>query len=63
MIPEEYELNINLDKQNELDYIWQGGKVLANSSEDTKELLVTRRMYDEHGHGVCKKKFDVYHNQ
>ena len=59
MIPTDYELNLSLIKGKELTTTWLGGKELANS-KDFNELCITRKMYEEYGHSICKNKFDIY---
>jgi len=39
-------------------YAWQGGKSLA-SGPDFDDLVVTKKMYEEHGHSICVKKFNI----
>lgn len=60
LISDDYELNVVCDSQKYIDYAWQGGKLLAESTE-FDELVVTKKSYDEFGHNLCKKKFDILH--
>jgi len=57
LVSDEYEVTINQDN-DVLAYPWQGGRLLANSTE-FNDLYVSRKAYDEHGHNICKKKFDI----
>ena len=59
MIPDKFELNVHSNNDEALSCIWNGGKMLANS-KDFSYLVVTKKMYEEHGHSICKKKFDLY---
>ncbi len=60
MISDEYELNVK-QVENPQAYAWAGGKELA-SSKDFNELFVSKKMYEEHGHNICKQKFNICHD-
>jgi len=57
LISDEYELNIKA-MQEANTYAWKGGQSLASSS-DFDDLIVTKKMYEEHGHSICIKKFNI----
>lgn len=57
MIPDEYELTVK-QTENPRSYTWSGGKDLA-ASEHFSELSVTKKMYEEHGHNICRQKFNI----
>lgn len=59
MISDDYELNIIAEESDKLTYAWKGGKLLANSQE-LNDLLISKKTYEEHGHSICKKKFDLF---
>lgn len=62
LIADDYELNINAStEENPSELAWQGGKLLANSNDEFNDLVVTRKAYDEFGHNLCRKKFDISH--
>lgn len=58
LILDEYELNVQL-AENVFDYAWKGGSALANSSE-FDQIVVSKKLYEEHGHNICKEKFNIY---
>ena len=60
LISDDYELNVACDSQKYAEFGWQGGKLLANSDEFS-DLVVTKKAYDEFGHNLCHKKFDISH--
>ena len=60
LISDDYELNVECDAKKYVDYAWHGGKLLANNT-DFNDLVVTKKSYDEFGHNLCKKKFDILH--
>ena len=55
---DEYDLNVQV-ANDAFDYAWQGGKMLAQSTE-FDELVVSKKAYEEHGHNICKEKFNIY---
>lgn len=58
LISSKYKLNVT----TETDCVacaWQGGKLLAENETEFQELLVSKKTYEELGHSVCKKKFDL----
>lgn len=57
LVSDEYELVVT-QMPDVQTYAWEGGKCLAASS-DFSDLVVTKRMYDEHGHNICLKKFNI----
>ena len=65
MISDTYELKVTAgegeNNQGSLIYACQGGQLLADEKHesDFQEMRVTRKMYDEFGHSICKKRFDV----
>lgn len=58
LIPSKYKLNVKAESDC-LGCAWQGGKMLAENETEFKELVVSKKAYDEFGHSVCKKKFDI----
>jgi actin-related protein 6 len=58
MIEEDYELNVEI-ATDPLEYSLNGGKCLSNNDNDYNDIRVTRKQYEEHGHNICKKKFDL----
>lgn len=60
LISDDYELKVNWDPAKFIDYAWHGGRLLAQST-DFNDLVVTRKAYDEFGHNLCRKKFDILH--
>ncbi len=58
MISDEYELNVKAT-EDPLVYAWLGGKMFANSS-DCSDMIVNKKMFEEYGHSICKKKFNIY---
>jgi actin-related protein len=59
MIPDEFDLNITLKDSQAFNCIWNGGQMLARD-DDFNDLVVSKKAYEEHGHVICKKKFDMY---
>jgi actin-related protein len=59
MIPDEYDLNVNHEESDAFSCIWNGGKSLANG-KDFNDLVVSKKLYEEYGHSICKKKFDLF---
>jgi len=57
LISDEYELIVK-EMPEAQTYAWQGGKSLA-SGPDFDDLVVTKKMYEEHGHSICVKKFNI----
>ena len=57
LLSDEYEINVANIKNTDT-YAWHGGKKLA-TSKDFNDLCVTKKMYDELGHNICKKKFNI----
>jgi actin-related protein len=51
------ELDLNVYSVNDAQYAWYGGQMLANSV-DNASLVVKKASYEEHGHNICKQKFD-----
>ena len=57
LVSDEFELTVSLAKDVLRDS-WQGGQMLSISSE-YDDLVVTKKLYDEQGHNICMKKFDI----
>ena len=55
LISDDFDLNVVL--ANDAQYAWAGGQILANST-DFNHLIVTKKLYEEFGHNICKQKFD-----
>ncbi|RNA27435.1 actin-related 6 [Brachionus plicatilis] len=58
LIPSKYKLNVSTENDC-LGCAWQGGKKLAENETEFNELIVSRKTYEEFGHSICKKKFDI----
>ena len=58
MVSEEFDLNLKLSNEV-VSYPWQGGQKLANSN-DFEDLVVSKKQYEEHGHNICKSKFNIF---
>jgi len=41
-------------------YAWQGGAKLASNSTEFNDLIISKKLYEETGHTVCKEKFNIY---
>ena len=59
LISDEYQLNVTSSGENPLRYGCEGGQLLATNDSDFSDLVISRKLYEEHGRSICKKKFDV----
>lgn len=57
LVSDEYEVIVNQMK-NVQTYAWEGGKKMSQDA-DFSNLVVTKKMYDEQGHNICKLKFNI----
>lgn len=58
LIKDEYVLNV-IQEGDSIAYGWEGGKRLASCSTDFNKLVINKKTYEEHGHSICKEKFNI----
>ena len=58
LIKDEYQLSVTQEGDS-LTYGWEGGKKLASSSSDFNKLVINKKTYEEHGHSICRDKFNI----
>lgn len=59
MAPHLYDMNVTVPS-NPITYAWEGGKLLAQNTEELKKLCITKKEYEEGGINFCNEKFDIY---
>ena len=60
LIGDDYDLGVHLAKEDALTYAWQGGREMAGGeSSDFAQLVVSKKLYEEHGSNICKERFEL----